>query len=352
MAGADSLEMQRLVTKVAWLYHNRGMRQGQIGERLGMSQSRVSRLLEAASSMGIVRTVVVPPEDLHAEIEGILEELYGLAEAHVFDVGPADDTELTVSLGRSLSTLLEARVLDPKVIGVTSWSRSLREMIAVLRPVRTTATRYVVEMLGDVGPPQVQHEAADATSRLAKLTEAEPVFLRVAGVVSSLAAREVLVKGNHHVKRVLRLLDNVDLALVGIGACKVVPPLRAGDNFFTTAQFERAKELGAVGEVNLRFIDADGHPVASELDDLVVGITLKQLSNAGARLGVAGGPSKYAAIRAALLGHWLTILVTDVATAQWLVDNHPSRKPGAARRAPAREGRARDGAEGRTEALE
>lgn len=323
--GGYNPELRRLVTKIAWLYHGRGMRQSEIGQRLGISQSRVSRLLDTASTMGIVRTVVVPPADLHAELEGALEELYGLGEAHVFDVGPATDAELTTFLGRSMATLLETRTLDAEVIGLTSWSRSLREMISVLRPLRSSSVRYVVEMLGDVGPPHLQHEAAHATSQLAALAGAQPMFLRVAGVASTPQIRTATVESNQHAQAVLQMLDKVDLALVGVGSCEIVPPLTAGDNFFTQAQFDQAIALGAVGEVNLRFIDRAGRPVDADLDDLIVGITLEQLSNAGARLGVAGGPTKYEAIRAAMLGGWLTMLVTDVATAEWLVANHPTR---------------------------
>lgn len=324
-ASNNNIELRRLATKVAWLYHNRGLRQGEVGERLGISQSRVSRLLETAATMGIVRTVVVPPDDLHAELESALEELYGLAEVHVLDVGPGDEAELTASLGRGLATMLEGRTLDSEIIGLTSWSRALRETVASLTPMRTSA-KYVVEMLGDVGPPLLQHEAADATSQLAKLTGAEPRFLRVAGVAASPAARAALVQSSEHAQNVLQMLDKVDLALTGVGSCQIDAPLTGGDNFFTQAQFDDVVRRGAVGQLNLRFIDGEGQPVASELDGLIIGITLQQLGNAGARLGVAGGPSKHAAIRAVLLGHWLTMLVTDLQTATWLVDNYPSRR--------------------------
>ena len=48
---------QRLVTKVARLYHVRGLRQAEIAARLQLSQSRVSRLLSQAEESGVVRTV-------------------------------------------------------------------------------------------------------------------------------------------------------------------------------------------------------------------------------------------------------------------------------------------------------
>jgi hypothetical protein len=124
------------------------------------------------------------------------------------------------------------------------------------------------------------------------------MFLRVPGVVQSKEIRDVLVKNDFHVQDAFRLLDQVELALVGIGTCEIVPPLTGGDNFFTSKEFESAKKLGAVGEVNLRFIDKDGKPVATKLDDRVIGITLKQLKQAETRIGVAGGASKYQAIRA------------------------------------------------------
>jgi DNA-binding transcriptional regulator LsrR (DeoR family) len=76
---------------------------------------------------------------------------------------------------------------------------------------------------------------------------------------------------------------------------------------------------GAVGQICLRFLDAHGNPVASPLDDLVTGITWEQLRSAKRRWIVAGGPEKHAAIRAVLLGGWADTLVTDAATARWLL---------------------------------
>ena len=51
----------RLLTRVARMYHERGIRQPEIAAQLSLSQTRVSRLLKEASERGIVRTVVIPP---------------------------------------------------------------------------------------------------------------------------------------------------------------------------------------------------------------------------------------------------------------------------------------------------
>lgn len=321
MAANEDLDQQRMITKVARLYHNRQLRQREIATRLGISQSRVSRLLDLAVSTGIVRTTVIAPEGLHAHIEEQLEQRFELREAHVFDVplgAAGDERELVGALGQLVAARLQAHPLEAGFIGLTSWSRSLRATVTALRPLRAT-TKYVVEMLGGVGPVTIQHEAADATRQLAALTGAEPLFLRIPGVVPNRDVRETLLAYDPDARRALELLDRLQLALVGIGTCEIVEPLVAGENFFTAEQFKYATELGAVGQVNLRFIGEDGTPVESELDELIVGVTLEQLRKTDRVLAVAGGPSKYPAIRAALLGGWVNVLVTDLATAEHLI---------------------------------
>ena len=315
-------EQLRLVTRVAWLYHVRGLKQSEVADSLGLSQSRVSRLLDAAVGLGIVRTTVRVPSGLQLELEHALEETYGLRDARVFEVpDPDDEMRLLGDLGLMLAGYLQESPLEGDVIGFTSWSRTLRETVRALNAPAGARARYVVEMLGDVGPPEVQHEAAEVTKQLARFTGAQPRFLRVPGVVSSPGVRRAILENDSFARETLGLLDGIDDALVGIGTCLVDPPLRPGDNFFTHAQFEHALGLGAVGQVNLRFIDRDGHAIKSELDDLVIGVSLEQLRACARTIAVGGGRSKYSAIRGALVGGWVNTLVTDVVTAQHLVDN-------------------------------
>jgi len=313
---------RRMIATVAWLYHTRGLRQSAIAERLHISQSRVSRLLEQAVDLGIVRTIVVLPKEEQSVLEHELEYAYGLKEVHVHDHGEGgDESELVRELGQLLALHLQSVPLDAAVVGFTSWSRTLGETVRHLHPLNQPNTEFVVEMVGDLGPPTLQHEAAQNTQQLANLTGAQPMFLRLPGVLPSREVRQTLLDHDSHARLVLSKLDEIDFAMTGIGAVNIVPPLRAGDNFFTAQQVARAKKQGAVGELNLRYIAEDGEPVKADIEELVVGATLEQLRRADRRLGVAGGPSKYRAIRAALVGGWVNVLVTDAATAHWLLAN-------------------------------
>ena len=313
---------QRLVATVAWLYHTRGFRQSEIAQRLNISQSRVSRMLEQAVDLGIVRTVVLLPTGEQSALEQELESAYGLREAHVYDLGNVvDESELVRELGQLLALHLQSETLGVEVIGFTSWSRTLQEMVRTLQPLPQSGVRYVVEMLGDLGPPALQHWSAQNTQLLAHMTGAEPMFLRVPGVMPNRWVKQTLLEYDGHARSALQMLDRLDFALTGVGAIGAVTPLLAGDNFFTEEQINHARKLGAVGEINLRYIAENGEPVHPDFDDLVVGATLEQLRHAARRLAVAGGPSKYQAIRAALVGGWVNVVFTDSVTARWLVDN-------------------------------
>lgn len=306
----------RLMTTACRLYHERGVRQRDIAVRLGISQPGVSRLLTQAEEHGIVRTVVVTPEGLHPELEERIEDLYGLREVHVVQTS-GDDAAIPRELGTAAAVYLDEATLRGPLVGFTSWSSTLREMASALRPVRRSGCTHVCEMLGDLGSPLLQHEASQATLRLARALGAEPVLLRAPGVLDSRSLRDAVLRDTH-VGRALRLLDRLDVAFVGVGPADFHGPLREGDNFFDAEQLAGVRALGSVGQLNQRFVDARGVPVDTPLDDLVVGVRPDQLRAARCRVVVAGGSTKRRALAAALAGGWVDVLITDLASARHL----------------------------------
>lgn len=310
-------ERLRLTGVVARLYHVHGVRQREIGSRLGMSQARVSRLLHQAEELGLVRTVVSVPVGLHPELEEAIESIWAVCEVHVIDVASGDQS-LTTALGQSAARQLGDSLADAATVGFTSWSTTLQAMASAMQEPPRTGARHVVEMLGDLGSPTLQHAAARSTQEMAAALGGEPVFLRTPGVAATSALRDAAVR-DVHVRRALALLDGLDVAFVGVGPPDVHSQLHAGDNYFSPAQLSEARLAGAVGQVNQRFLDASGRPLPTPLDDLVVGVSLSQLAAARRRVVVAGGLEKRESIAAALRGGWIDVLVTDRDTAIHLV---------------------------------
>jgi DNA-binding transcriptional regulator LsrR (DeoR family) len=313
------IEQMRLMTKAARLHYIHGKRQAEIAGKMGISQASVSRFLSLAEEHGIVRTIVVPPEGLYPDLEDGLAETYGLDAAYVVDM---ISTEEGVShiLGTAAARCLSDEFKNGRVLGFTSWSTTLREMARHMEPHGNTGIKYVVEMLGDLGSPMLQHEAALATLQMAKALEAQAVFLRTPGVMPSAELLKAALT-DVHIQTALKLLDRVDIAFVGVGPADFHGPLEEGDSFFSAEQLAGVRAAGAVGQLHQRFINARGQPVETELDKLVVGITLDQLRHARRKIVIAGGAAKHQALAAALTGKWIDVLVTDVNSANFLMTN-------------------------------
>ena len=121
------------------------------------------------------------------------------------------------------------------------------------------------------------------------------------------------------VSEVMAAWSRLTLLLVGIGSLEPSPLLRESGNAMTPEEQEVLQDQGAVGDICLRFFDDEGKPIRSEFDQRVLGLSAAQVRSDDVRsVGVAGGMRKYAAIRAALLGHWVDVLITDRTVAERL----------------------------------
>jgi len=310
----------RLMSKVSALYYLQGLKQREIADRLHLSRPKVSRLLQEARDRGIVQISVSPPSGSFIDLEGELERQYALEEVVITaaDVQPTrgDLSFLKQQIGAAAAQYLRRTVEDGDVLGVT-WGTTLQAMMEALPPVSTTGV-HVVQTLGGVGPPEAEAHAADLSRRLAQQLGGRLTGLPTPGIVDSVAARDVLL-ADRHAQAALELFPTINTAYVGIGALDT-NPIFDEDAAVAGQIYETLANSDAVGDIALRFFDADGHAVHTPLDDRLIGITLEQLNSVDRVVGVAGGPPKVGAIRGALRGHRVDVLITDHETARTLAD--------------------------------
>ncbi|NBE94458.1 sugar-binding transcriptional regulator [Nonomuraea sp. KC401] len=308
----------RLLVRVARLYHEHGVRQPQIAAQLRISQPRVSRLLKEAAEIGIVRTVVVVPSGVHALLEEDLERKYGVEQIIVVDAAGDNNHDVVAALGSAGATHLDATLIGGEHLGISSWSASLLATVEAMqrRPVRVA--EEVVQLIGGVGKGSAQVQATRLAAHLADLTGAEPVFLPAPGLVGTPEARQALSE-DHVVRQVVDAWSRLTTVLVGIGSLDPSPLLRDSGNAIDEEELETLRGLGAVGDVCLRFFDAEGRLVDSPLERRILGIPAADLLRVPRRIAIAGGRRKTAAIRAALRGGWVNTLITDVGVAEQLL---------------------------------
>ena len=308
----------RFIARVASMYYEQGLSQASIADKLGLSQAGVSRLLKRAEDEKIVRITVMPPQGAFTELEHALEARYRLKEVVVTESNKSNSLLLR-ELGAAAAVYVETMVRRNEIIGVSSWSEALLAMTNAMHPGNRSSGVQVVQVLGGVGNPNAEDHASQITHSVARLLGGQAHMLTAPGVVASTQIRDALL-ADPYIREVTALFDKLTLALVGIGAIKPSRLLWKSGNVFSPEELDHLKERGAVGDVCLRFFDANGEAVESSLDERVIGMTLQQLKNVRRTVGIAGGARKFNAIRGAILGGWINVLITDQQTAERLVD--------------------------------
>jgi DNA-binding transcriptional regulator LsrR (DeoR family) len=321
MARIDEL---RLMVKVARMYHIQGLRQTEIMDQLNIHQSTISRLLKRAEQEGIVRITVSVPSGAHPELEDGLQTRFDLKDAIVVEC-VNEEEQIVQDLGAAAAFYLETTLRPDDVVGISSWSAALLAMVDALHPTRRGSNSRVVQILGGVGNPGAEVHATQLTRRLANLIGGTATLLPAPGVVGSPEARNVLLK-DRFVEEATALFGEVTLALVGIGAVEPSKMLAASGNVFAAEELKLLSSGGAVGDICLRFFDENGEPVITPLNERVISIELTELRRADRVVGIAGGQRKVAAIRGALAGHWINVLITDRTTAETLLGGNTSAR--------------------------
>ena len=316
MAKADEL---RLMTKVSRLYYQQDLNQDQIARQLDLSQATISRLLQSARNEGIVRISVSAPNNVHTDLEEELAKKFQLKDVVVVECpNDADEKFILREIGSAAAFYIESSIKNRDVVGISSWSETLLALVDAMHQVPGKKGIKVVQILGGVGNPSAEVHANRLTGRFASLVGGVPYFLPAPGIVGSEESLKVILD-DQYVREAMDLFQEISIALVGIGDVEPSKMLSMSGNIFTEEEQILLSQNGAVGDILLRFFDANGKLVQGPLNNRVVSMNLEQLRKTNRAIAVAGAERKYHAILGALRGGWINILITDHCTAKRLV---------------------------------
>ncbi len=313
-----SADRERLLVKVSRFYYEHELTQSQISERLRLSRQKVQRLLKEAHQAGIVQITIRPVIGAFPELERKLEDRFGLQESVVIETTDFYDQFVVArEVGVGAADYLR-RVVQSQDSLVISWGGSLLGLVNALSGGSRRADLdgiRVIQGLGGLGDPNKEVHAADLTRRLAQVFGGEAVLLPTPAVAGTRKARDTYIE-DPFVSNVLEQAKSANLAVMGIGAPRLDSILMREGRIVTEQDLETLKNNGAVGDINLRFFDENGKLVQSNFDRRVIGLTLDEIKRIERVIGVAGGAAKVSAIRGALAGRLVDVLVTDQITAQ------------------------------------
>lgn len=317
-------DKERLLLKIFHDYYVRNLSQNEIAERHLISRKKVQRYLEKGRSDNLVEVKIRFPSRMYGELESALEDKYDLLEALVADVDEHDDGGAMML--RNVSDMASdyfLRVLSPGMTVSLTWSRHVALMMDIAsRKVDTLREKpknvMLVLTLGAVmgGAPDLR--TLEAARLLANGLNGEIQIMMAPSITTSSDIQRAIMD-EPQIYGIVEMARKADVAFFGIGSI-------TGDSLqlpmveqLMPEVAERLRTLGAVGDINGHFFDAGGNPVYSELDERLVGLTIEDIKAMPLTVGIATGANKTEAIRSALTGRLLKVLVVDVDNARKLV---------------------------------
>lgn len=302
----------RLLSKVSILYYEQKLTQDEIAKKLHLSRPKVSRLLQQAEEVGIVRVSVHIPANVYSDLEQRLEEIFGLEEVVIAEVEENAPQEIiSKKVGAAAAEYLQRTTQAGDTIGI-SWGVTLKSMVSVLQS-PDVEDLHVVQLIGGLGPPEADTHVTEICRRMAHVLNSKLTLLPAPGVVGSVSMKEVIL-ADSYVQNAFSQFSKINTAYVGIGVPSPESVVMQARSIISQEERQALLDKGAVGDIALRFFDRAGHAIQSDLDDRVIGVTLEQLRQIDRVVGVSGGPQKDEVILATLRGRLITVLVTD----QWL----------------------------------
>lgn len=303
------------LSEVASLYYEENYTQERIAKVLGLSRSRISRMLIRSRVLGLVNIQVYHSIPTSPVLREELMRLFGLKDVEVMASTALEEPVLN-QVGALAARYLDRYIQERRTgsrqvrtIGI-SWGTSLLAMLRALHPLRHVPVR-VVQLVGSIdGSGSLEVNSPEIARRLAAAYGGECCYVHAPLLVADATIRNGLLK-ERSLSRTFQIMEQMDMAIVGIGgahrgASGLVEVGYLGENELTLLQRQ-----GAVGDICGYYFDRGGRLCVNDLQCRTIAVPLETLHKVPFVLAVASGASKAEAVLGALRTGIINALVTD-----------------------------------------
>lgn len=302
--------------RVAYYYYKVGLTQDEIAKKFKMSRQRVNRILGACIEMGIVKISIEGLEKCNLEIEAALEKKYGIRDVRI--VGDTTGMDMIGSLGDASANYLKNSIGQGDVIGITR-GRTISAMVEQLScGIHQEKDITVTQLMGNTKEENREYGVDKMVFLLAEKLKAKEELLYAPVIAGDASAKKVYMQ-DPFCKITYNIMKSCSVAVVGIGTAH-----SQWEHMVPLYDKKNAQELkwaeSVAGEVCTHFFDKEGNEIVPPFRDRIIAIALKDYKNIPIRIGVAGGKEKAEAIRGAMKGNYINVLITNKETAEILME--------------------------------
>ncbi|MBB4105530.1 sugar-binding transcriptional regulator [Allorhizobium borbori] len=293
----------------AWLYYERGLKQDEVADQLGVSRASIFNLLQKARDEGVVRIAIDPTRMSRIDLALELAEMTGISEFYILPA-TRQGGSLFDQLGTLGARVLEQKLTENDTIGV-AWGRTIMALSKAL--LRASLPHVTVAQVTGSSAATFDFSPVLCTSNIAERLNARAVNLHAPGVVSSSTVKQILLN-EPAIRDHFSLLRQCTKSIFGVTQLEGETLLVQG-GFMTMEEVAVYRKAGAVGFASGFFFDRQGNIIRSEFDDRHITMAFDDLHKVPARICVGGGMEKVEAICAMLKTKMANVIVIDEQTA-------------------------------------
>ncbi|GFO85465.1 MULTISPECIES: sugar-binding transcriptional regulator [Anaerostipes] len=319
---------ERFIIKVVEMHYKQGLSQQEIGKKLNVSRTTISRTLAQARREGYVQIKINYPEGSAINLEGMLEEKFQLKEVVI--ASAQNEKELKEEVAFYASDYL-LRTLKNHVTLALTRGVTLQNMVEYLgKDIRLkflkTDDVNVVPLLAatniSISAPKSYRMAYSnyLIEEVARILNGNSYQMLAPQYVTSPESKEVFMN-EKSIKEVFDLAKNADIAVVGIGTLDHNSALINAE-LIPIEEFQRLQKKGGTGEILSHVVDKDGNVIRDQFEQHLLSLDLEDFKKIPVRVGVTYGMDKKDAILSALRGGYVNVLITDEKVARYLIEEN------------------------------
>lgn len=304
-------EMELLV-KVARLYHESHLSQGEIAKKINVSRPTVSRMLTQASERGYIKTVVIDPFESVQNICTELKSKFKLKDIVIVQSTNTGAREAKKAIGAVAANYLLGILKPNDIIGI-SWGTTMYEVAKAMKQ-SVVENVTVVQLNGFLYDNTSNDFVFGVVKGIGDRLNARVNYLYVPAFVSSTKIKSAFMD-DRNIRNILELAKKSNIALFGLGY-----PDRSSMvsqyGYISNDELEQLYSAKVAGDICCRFFNVNGKIINNELNERTVSISLEELKRKEYSICVVIGKSRAMGIAGALRGGYVNVLITDEETAK------------------------------------
>ena len=299
---------RELLIKVAKLYYEEKLSQGEISKIINLSRSYVSKLIAAAETEGIVSIKVHDSNNTESSLERKVRTRFNLIRVFAIYSRIGEDYQNRVA---SFAADYFPSLLHSGDTVAVDCGNTLYKCAYNMKTHPELENISVVGIRGgytDLSNPTFSQQIP---TLMANALNGIGYDFPCPAVIQNTKLKQALFQ-EPSLQKVLDLRENADMVLFTVDGMSMGSSSNIVNSMYVSPdELDEIGRNGAIGSICNHYLDKDGNLCTPALDEKVTSMSLQALKKVKYRICIATGRSKYRTVYSALKGGYINILIVD-----------------------------------------